>query len=114
MSHTQVHDRIRAAKAAAAARKLIDDGDIVLFWLLFEDPDKTGRDAFLGVSIVPAERDDFIGAVRVSHALGCNPGGQCAWIEKKELERLPRRLLARLLSRDEAHEAETILAGGVH
>jgi hypothetical protein len=113
-SHTETHDRIRDAKAKASARKLVDDGEIVLFWLLFEDPDKAGDDAFMGGAIVPAVKDDFLGAVRVAHAFDCNPAGsQVAWIEKPNLERLPRSMLARLLSRDEVAQAEAILAGEV-
>ncbi|HZZ21117.1 MAG TPA: hypothetical protein VFE60_00335 [Roseiarcus sp.] len=108
MSHTHVHDRIREAKAAAAARKLVDDGKIVLFWLEFSDPD-TGEG--LGTCIVPAEKDDFIGAVRASHYFKANPGGQCVWLEVENLDRTPRSYLARLLSKDEADALLALLRG---
>lgn len=112
-SFADVHDRIREARAKAAARKLIDDDKIELFYLEFSDPDKEGDDAFLGVAIIPAERGNFLEAVRVAYHFSCNPGGEVRWIEKSHLERLPRRLLAKLLTAEEVLEAETIIAGGM-
>lgn len=106
--HADIHDRIREQKAKASARKLVDDDTLVLYWLEFSNPDDG---MWLGACVVPAPADDFISAVQVAHGLRCNPGGQIAWIEKTHLERLPRRLLARLLSSDEAAEAEAIIQG---
>jgi hypothetical protein len=87
------------------------DDQIELFWLQFTNPDDG---SFLGVSIVPAEKDDFLSAVQMAHHFGINPGGQVRWIEVENLERLPRRFLARLLDRDEVAQVEAILQGEVN
>ena len=113
-AHQDVRDHTREAKAAAKARRLVNDDKIELFWLLFEDPDKSGGDAFMGVSIVPATKDNFIEAVQVAHHYRCNPaGGQVVWIEKAHLQRLPRRFLAKLLNADEVQQCEAIIHGEV-
>ena len=78
-----------------------DEDDIELFWLDFHDPD-SGK--FLGACVVPAERENFIEAVQVSHHYKCNPGGQVVWIEVENLHRAPREYLTRLLNADEVRK----------
>lgn len=45
-----------------------------LWWLSFADGARPQGQQFLGVAIVPA--DDMIAAVRLTHRLGINPGGE--------------------------------------
>jgi hypothetical protein len=84
-----------------------DEDDIRLFWLEFTNPDDG---AFMGVAVVPATKDAFIEAVQVAHHYKCNPpGSQVARIEVKDLERLPRSFLVRLLNEADVDAAQAIL-----
>ena len=52
------------------------------WWLSFADPLRPTGQQFLGVVIVDAI--GFIEAVRVTHILGVNPGGEVRGIEKPD------------------------------
>ena len=108
-SHTETHDRIREAKAAASARRLVDDGKIELFWLEFTG--ENGGD--LGTCIVPAERDDFVGAVRCAHSLRCNPGGNVAWMEGRVLNACPAACLPGFSAATKLQKPTSIITGGM-
>jgi hypothetical protein len=95
---TNIHAHERDDAAAKPRKPQRDEDNMELFWLEFHAPE-TGK--FLGVCIVPAERENFIEAVKVSHALGCNGGGQVAWVEVENLQRVPREYLAKLLNADQ-------------
>ena len=72
------------------------------WWLSFVDPHKPEGAQFLGCCIVEAH--DFIGAVRVAHALGCNPGGEVQGLDIPAEMQIDRKYLERLLTRKECEE----------
>jgi hypothetical protein len=104
MTHAQTHTHDDATAKPRKPQK--NEDDIELFWLDFHDPD-SGK--FLGACLVPAERENFIEAVQVSHHYKCNPGGQVAWIEVENLHRAPREYLTRLLNADEVVKLMAII-----
>jgi hypothetical protein len=70
------------------------------WWLSFKDPDLPDETAFLGAAVVVAR--GMLGAVRESHLLGINPGGQVAIFEiTKEGAVPPAESRERLLNRDD-------------
>lgn len=52
------------------------------WWLSFCDPAKPKGEQFIGICIVEAV--DQITAVKVTHALGINPGGEVAFMDIRE------------------------------
>lgn len=64
-----VNKETRARRLAA-----FTPGPVRLWWLSFVDPRMPEGSQFLGASQVWA--DCYMNAVRVAHALGCNPGGE--------------------------------------
>lgn len=77
------------------------------WWLSFADADRPKGEQFLGVAIVPAH--DLIGAIKVSHALGCNPGGQVLGQPLDPPRPIPPEHLERLLDRDAIGRLEALM-----
>lgn len=73
------------------------------WWLSFAE------DRFLGVAIVRAPT--WLDAVRRTHRLGINPGGQVSWeqLGTEEAVRVPAGWLDRLLTREECAELERLM-----
>lgn len=72
------------------------------YYLSFADSERPKGTQFLGACIVgPAE--DFIAAVKLAHALGCNPGGEVLGHEvpAETALRVPLGDRRRLLTREE-------------
>lgn len=72
-----------------------------IWWLSFCDPDKPEGTRFLGVSIVEAM--DFLNAVRIARAHGCNPGGECQGTEITGFK-VKEEYMYRLLTKKEADD----------
>ena len=100
---------IRVVKRAQAdlLAKLRGDGPKRRWWLSF------AADEFLGACSV--EAPTFLAAVKVAHALGINPGGECLGIEVPAGLEGPARFHDRLLTKAEADEfvSETGISGGL-
>ena len=103
-THTTLPEEHPWARGARKSRR--DENRTALFWLEFTNPDDG---EFLGACVVPALKDNFTEAVKTAHMFKCDPGGQCAWIGVKNLERLPRAYLVRLLNEDDVKAAQAIL-----
>ncbi len=73
-----------------------------LWWLSFADANKPEGQQFNGAVMVEAH--DFIGAVKVAHALGVNPGGECKGAEFPDTlaARVPRFKREKLMDAEEA------------
>lgn len=70
------------------------------FWLSFADSERPKGTQFLGVVIVDA--GSFIEAVRLTHVLGLNPGGEVRGTElPDDAPPVAPRNMRRLLSREE-------------
>ena len=84
------------------------------YWLSFCDAKRPKGTQFLGAAIVAASGK--IEAVRASHILGCNPGGEIALTEATstgpEMAGVIERWAERLLTRDDAavFDAEMLAA----
>jgi len=78
-----------------------------LWWLSFVDPARCAPDGqgepggpgFLGVAIVAAS--DLLSAVRETHRLGCNPGGEVLGHGPFPIDTIPARYFDRLLTKAE-------------
>jgi len=73
-----------------------------LYWLSFADPRRPEGKQFLGVAIVRATQ--AIEAVKVSHALGINPGGEVRLhpvVYEPGTLPVPEEYIERLLDRGE-------------
>lgn len=72
-----------------------------LWWLSFCDPELPEGSQFMGACMVPGR--GFANAVRVAHALGLNPGGECQGhpVDPARVQEVPNRWLFRRLSRAE-------------
>ncbi|WP_280413149.1 hypothetical protein [Nocardia asiatica] len=88
--------------------------DLPRWWLSFVDTTKSappdeqvpGGGGFLGVSIVRAF--DFMTAVNVAHALGCNPGGEVRGYPMRPDDPTPPEYEGRLLTREEIDYLDAI------
>lgn len=88
----------------------VDAPGSYLWWLSFINPDLTpppdeqrpGGVSFLGVAIV--EASNLMSAVRESHRLGCNPGGQVQGSGPMPLWAVGVEWRNRLLSYDEVQQ----------
>jgi hypothetical protein len=71
------------------------------WWLSFCDDKRPTGSQFLGAAIIPGL--DMTDAVVSAHALGVNPGGEVVGmaIDRERFQRVPKRYLHRLLSREE-------------
>ena len=100
---------IRVVKRAQAdlLARLRGDGPKRRWWLSFAAAE------FLGACSV--EAPTFLAAVKVAHALGINPGGECLGIEVPAGLEGPARFHDRLLTKAEADEfgSETGISGGL-
>lgn len=75
-----------------------------LFWLSFVDPDLPKGKRFLGVAIVAAT--EYIEAVKVTHILGINPGGEIRGSELPRAYQVSSQWRERLLSAADVEELE--------
>lgn len=82
-----------------------------LMWLSFVDTSDPRSHRFLGVSIVRAGH--IVEAVKVSHALGINPGGEVKAIQVPDDIRIPDHWIERLLNKAECVQLEQEMADGV-
>lgn len=84
------------------------------YWLSFVGPRPApGVSGFLGVCIVQGE--DFADAIQGARDMECNPGGQVRGFQYPAecFENLPSTYRNRLLTKDEAHEADELMAHGI-
>ena len=72
------------------------------WWLSFADGRKPKGSQFLGAAIVSG--NNFLEAVRKSHKLGCNPGGQVQGLPILNNLSIPEHWLNRLLTRSECEQ----------
>ena len=70
-----------------------------MFWLSFADPNLPKGAQFLGASIIRASH--FLEAVKVAHALGINPGGECKGVLVPVEMKIPGKWVERLLNKEE-------------
>lgn len=84
---------------------------MALWWLSFADPERPAGTQFLGASIVNAS--SFIEAVRVSHIIGINPGGEVKSVEipDEAASKIPASFIERLLSMKEIEELDAVITG---
>lgn len=78
--------------------------EVTWWWLSFCDAHLPKGTQFLGVAIVFAH--DMVGAVKVAHALGINPGGQVLGAPFVGIP--PEKYRERSLTREEAEIAATM------
>jgi hypothetical protein len=73
-----------------------------LWWLSFCDPGRPVGQKFLGACIVPAS--GMVGAIRVAHEQGCNPGGEVVGhpIPGQLAPRVPANRIGVLMTREQA------------
>lgn len=76
-----------------------------LWWLSFTDPSRPKGDQFLGVAVVEAIGHHH--ALRQTHILGINPGGEVAGWGPIPVGSVATEWRNRLLSRDEAEALQT-------
>lgn len=79
----------------------------MLYWISFIDEEKPKGQAFIGVAIVRAPSIDD--AIKESHRLGVNPGGQAMVIRVPELY---AGYTNRLMSKEEIAKMEIVVRGG--
>lgn len=72
------------------------------YWLSFADPDLPEGTQFLGAVIVYAS--DFITAIKVSHHLKINPGGEVQGMPIPVEKKIPSKWIECLLSKEECEE----------
>ncbi len=95
----------RSKRAMKEAPKSIENRPTTMkwYWLSFCDPDRPTGSQFLGAAIVAASGE--IEAVKVSHVLGCNPGGEVVMVEVpqcgEEANTVLKKWSDRLFTRDE-------------
>lgn len=89
----RITDEERMARAAAIIGAEHANPQPGYYWLSFVDP---GRGNFLGGCMVEAV--GRIDAVRRSHQLGVNPGGEVAIIGPVPVDKMPAEYADRLLS----------------
>lgn len=81
------------------------------FWLSFADANKPEGEQFLGVIVLKAY--SFPDAIRTSHALGLNPGGEVMGIDFPSLTPAMYEVLkpytGKLLTAEECHEVDAKL-----
>lgn len=80
------------------------DTTTAYWWLSFADPDAPAEQQFLGVAIVKGI--DVVSASMMARLYECNPGGEVAGYPIPPLLTPPERYLNRLLTRDEAKNAD--------
>lgn len=78
-----------------------------LWWLSFVDGSRPEGDRFVGVCVV--EADEFIDAIRLSHELGCNPGGAVRGTPTKDIPLTKRGILFRGVAAVESAFGEVVL-----
>jgi len=76
------------------------------FWMSFCDTDKPNGEQFTGVVITISS--DFESAVKKTHRLQINPGGEVASWEVPE-DDIPMHFFNRLLSKEQCDELEEIM-----
>lgn len=76
------------------------------WWLSFADGKRPRGDQFLGACLVQAS--DGIDAVRTTHRMGLNPGGEVLFlpVESAKVDRVPERYRNRLLTRAECEQMD--------
>lgn len=80
-----------------------------MMWMSFVDTETSEGGKFLGVCVVPAA--SAIEAIAVSHAMGCNPGGEVLMVPPFGSDLLPEgEWVGRLLTRAEAEHLDTLIA----
>lgn len=79
-------------------------GATSLFWLSFVDDERPAGQQFLGACLVPAS--EIVEAVKVAHALGCNPGGEVVGhpVPADRVRFVRATWVGRLLNRAECQE----------
>lgn len=80
----------------------------VFFWLSFADGDRPKGSQFLGVALVSAP--GFIEAVRLTHHLGINPGGEVQIMPIPPHHAVPVEYQNRLLTREECAAVDELFA----
>lgn len=73
-----------------------------MWWLSFADPELPEGTQFLGAAIIKAS--NFLEAVRVSHILGINPGGEVKSQRIPVEMEIPDKWVERLLTKAECEE----------
>lgn len=85
------------------------------FWLSFADPYKSKGTQFLGALVI--EGSSFMAAVKSSHVMGLNPGGEVQGLAFQMSDSQGRELIEKwknkLLSKAECVELDSLMAGHV-
>lgn len=110
MSGHLADDPVAVAMANALQQNLL----LPRWWLSFVDPDKAppieqqrpGGPSWLGASIVRAP--DFMSAVQIAHALGCNPGGELKGFPVPPGVLIPEEYMGRLLNHADIDYLDTL------
>lgn len=115
MSSRKLSESPLARQIASSLQQI---ADLPRWWLSFCDPDKTpppelqrpGGPSFLGVAIIRAP--DYISAIEMAHALGCNPGGQVNGVPVPPDIPIPDDYLGRLLTKTDVEYLDTLYTEG--